>query len=95
MKFTTVNFSGHAVRQMFQRGISRDDVVHVLRTGDAIVEYPDDQPLPSVLLLGNVSDGPLHVVAAYDSACETCHVITAYVPDESIWESDWKTRRSP
>ena len=94
MEFTSVKFSGHAVRQMFIRGISRDDVVHVLRSGASIAEYPDDQPFPSTLLLAHASGRPLHVLEAYDQKTETCHVVTAYVPDPEIWEPDWSTRRT-
>jgi len=43
-------FSNHAVQQMFQRGISVDDVKFVLLNGIQVNEYPDDKPLLSKLL---------------------------------------------
>ncbi|MBI2917323.1 MAG: DUF4258 domain-containing protein [Chloroflexi bacterium] len=38
-------FRGHAIRRMFKRGISVDDVRHVLATGEVIEDYPDDSRL--------------------------------------------------
>jgi hypothetical protein len=45
-------FRVHAIQRMFQRQISKDDVRHVLETGDIIEEYLDDVPYPSRLVLG-------------------------------------------
>ena len=36
-------FSGHAVRRMFERGISVEDVESVLQNGEIIVSYPHIQ----------------------------------------------------
>ena len=49
---------------MFQRRITAQDVRHVLQTGEAIEEYPDDQPYPAKLVLGWHDGRPLHVVVA-------------------------------
>lgn len=45
-------FSTHAIKRMFERGISRTEVRHVLVTGKVIKEYPQDVPYPSQLVLG-------------------------------------------
>lgn len=63
----TLIFSGHAVKQMFQRSISRDEVKAALAAGEASAEYPDDRPYPSYLMLGIVNQRPIHVVAARDA----------------------------
>lgn len=42
-------FRVHAIKRMFQRQISKDDVRHVLETGEAIEAYPHDTPYPSRL----------------------------------------------
>jgi hypothetical protein len=88
-----VEFSGHALRRMFERGISVDEVLVVVSTGEIIADYPDDSPLPSCLLLGIVKTRPIHVVAAKDSVNQLCVIITAYPPDPAQWQADFKTRR--
>ena len=47
-----ISFSGHAVQRMFERGIGKEAVIGVIRTGEVIVSYPDDYPYPSFLMLG-------------------------------------------
>jgi hypothetical protein len=57
-----------------------------------ISDYPDDKPLPSVLILGFVEKRPLHVVLAYDIINETGYVVTAYVPDAKLWTENFNRR---
>ena len=54
----------HAVRRMFERGITEVDVHTDLSEGEEIAAYPDDTPYPSRLLIGWRGDKPPHVVAA-------------------------------
>ena len=89
------SFSGHAIRQMFARRISVDEVQEVAVKGETIAEYPEDTPYPSELLLGFLGGRPIHIVFAYDNVTGTGHVVTAYVPDARIWEPDFRTRRKP
>lgn len=72
----------------------RNDVVEVIATGEIIAEYPDDRPFPSYLMLGFKNLRPLHVVFAVDEDSQTCHIITVYSPDSSLWSEDFKIRRS-
>jgi hypothetical protein len=88
-------FSGHAVKQMFQRRISRDEVKSVLAEGEVIAEYPDNRPYPSYLMLRVVNQRPIHVVAAKDAETLTAYVVTAYEPDLNLWQPDFKTRKQP
>jgi hypothetical protein len=90
-----LKFTGHAIRQMFIRRISDTDVRNVIQGGEIIMDYPDDKPLPSKLILGFSNGRPIHVVLAYDAANETGYVITAYVPDENLWNNNYKSRRKP
>jgi hypothetical protein len=76
-------FSGHAIRRMALRKISRDEVLWVLAHGATIAEYPEDKPYPSRLISGIVSGRPIHVVAALDSGGGNCIVITTYEPAQS------------
>ena len=88
-----LKFSAHALQQLFLRNISTDDVEEVVRNGVTVVEYPDDIPYPSCLLLGINANRPIHVVAARNAE-GTCIIVTAYEPSLELWENDFRTRRS-
>jgi hypothetical protein len=92
--YKRIIFSGHAIRQMFHRAISKDDVLAVVRDGEVIIDYPDDKPYPSSLMLGFVKNNPLHVVFTVDKENQTGIVVTAYVPDDRLWSEDFKSRRT-
>ncbi len=94
MVYKRIVFSGHALRQMFGRGLKKDDCITVIRQGDVIMDYPDDKPYPSCLMLGFVGDVPVHIVLAVDVQAQTGIIITAYVPDPKIWTDDFRTRRT-
>ena len=84
----------HAVRRMFERAIRSEDVRFVLESGEVIEECPDDQPYPSRLVLGRHGTWPLHVVAADHTGTDETIVITAYEPDPTLWEPDFRTRKA-
>lgn len=86
----------HAQERAFQRKINRDEIRHVLETGETIAEYPDDRPLPSYLVLGWAEDGsrPVHVVAADDEEEGVTYVITVYEPDPKIWTDDFRRKQN-
>lgn len=86
-------FRVHAIKRMFQRRISKDDVRHVLESGEIIEAYPYDTPYPSRLVLGWRQAGPLHEVAADNADTGETIVITTYEPDPGEWERDCKRRR--
>ena len=77
---------------MFEREISPDDVLDVVRTGEIIKEYPDDRPYPSYLILKFVNNRPIHTVISKSDKDELCFVVTVYEPDLSIWAKDYKTK---
>jgi len=85
-------FTGHAIRKMFQRKRTKDDVRKVINHGEVISDYPDDKPFPSMLTLGFVEKRPVHVVLAYDNINETGYVVTTYVPDAKLWTENFKRR---
>lgn len=87
-------FSGHAVQRMFEKRISKADVLEVISSGEVITDYPDDRPFPSALILGFVEDRPIHMVLAIDQESQTCHIIIVYRPDPSLWTDDFKLRRT-
>jgi hypothetical protein len=78
---------------MFKRGISVDDVKKIINTGEIINEYPNDKPYPSYLILGFANFKPIHLVIAQEKALKECIIITAYHPDTTLWEVDFKTKK--
>lgn len=77
----------HALERMMERGISRTQVKQAILQGRIIEYYPDDCPVPSVLL------STLRPIVAYDADALQCHVITAYHPDLAHFQADLITRR--
>jgi hypothetical protein len=88
-----VEWQRHAFERMVERGIARTDVLAALSSGELIEEYPDDLPFPSALFFHMRGQSPLHVVAAFDAQTQWVFVITAYQPDLTHFEADFKTRR--
>ncbi len=88
-----IQFTGHAIRRMFERAINIAEMKRVIQTGEIIADYPNDQPFPSRLMLGFVADRPLHVVVSVEQQSGTCYIITAYDPDPELWDADLKARR--
>jgi len=86
-------FRVHAIKHMFERNISTDDVRQVLENGEMVEEYPEDKPFPSKLILGRIGSRPLHVVVAHDKATNEKIVITVYEPEPTMWEADFKRRK--
>ena len=91
---TSVTYTGHALRRMFERQLSTEEVVYTLQAGELVVDYPDDRPYPSQLRLGWVNGRAIHVVVSQNLENGECYVVTAYYPSLEIWNDDFKTRRS-
>lgn len=85
----------HVEKRMAQRNISRKDVKRCIMSGDIIEDYPDDYPYPSCLVFGYAENGTvLHVVVGISEGVpKILNIITAYVPNESKFMPDMKTRR--
>ncbi|KAB2921528.1 MAG: DUF4258 domain-containing protein [Candidatus Contendobacter sp.] len=58
------NYRQHAIKRMYERGITQADVEAALSTGMVIEDYPNDYPLPSCLWLGYIGNRPVHIVFA-------------------------------
>ena len=93
-KIHALKYSGHALKQMFERKISPDDVRLVVDRGDLIADYPNDVPSPTRLLLGFAGNRPLHIVLGYNALLGEGIVITAYEPDPKVWEPGFRSRKS-
>lgn len=82
----------HAAKRLAQRNISVNDIISCIQSGEIIEYYPDDYPYPSCLILGaSARKLPMHIVIG--SNLKTIWIITAYYPDQTIWESDLKSRK--
>jgi len=81
----SIIFSAHARVRMFERGISSEDILHILTDGEIIEEYEDDTPCPSFLMLGYLRGIAHHVVVG--CCADHIKIITVYHPDES-WTND-------
>lgn len=88
-----IQWTSHIVVRLLQRKIAQEDVENAILTGEIIEQYPDDYPNPSCLVLGlTINNKKLHVV------CGICDgllwFITAYFPDPTKWNKDFKTRKN-
>lgn len=91
-KAEQIAITEHARRRLIERGISVNDIIRCIDTGEIIKQYEDDKPFPSCLILGADIDGEyIHVVVSHDS--EWIYFITAYHPDTKVWEPDFRTRK--
>jgi len=82
----------HARCRLTERGITIDNIIQCIDSGEIIKQYEDDKPFPSCLILGTTAEKKqIHVVVSSDS--EWIYLITAYHPDTEVWESDFKTKK--
>lgn len=87
-------FRVHAIKRMFQRRISEQDVRQALDKAQIVEEYPDEEPYPCKLVLGWIGSRPLHVVLADNKPDQETIIITVYEPEVAQWEPDFKRRKS-
>jgi protocatechuate 3,4-dioxygenase beta subunit len=43
--------------------------------------------------MGYAEDRPLHIVAAVNAENFEIHLVTVYIPDDSIWMDDYRRRK--
>lgn len=85
--------SHHARVRMFERNISTDDLITIISTGEIIEDYPEDEPCPSVLMIGLINAVAYHTVIAI--CTDHIRVITVYIPEEDKWIEYRKRRGEP
>lgn len=85
--------SHHARVRMFERNISTDDLITIISSGEIIEEYPDDEPCPSVLIMGFIDAVAYHTVIAL--CRDHIRVITVYIPEEDKWIEYRRRRNEP
>jgi hypothetical protein len=87
-------FRVHAIQRMFERRISYKKVRQILEMGEVIEDYSAEMAEPSRLSLGFQGKRPIHVVASENSRANEITIITVYIPEQSRWNKDFKTRKS-
>lgn len=85
--------SHHARVRMFERDISTDDLIAVISSGEILEEYPEDEPCPSVLIMGFIGTVAYHTVVAL--CRDHIRVITVYIPEEDKWIEYRRRRDEP
>ncbi len=84
----------HVAAHAMKEGFAREDIVEAILAGTIIEEYADEK---RVLICGPTSLARqtiiyLHAVCEYANPAYVA-VVTAYLPDESLWESPPFKRR--
>lgn len=74
------------------RKIKAADIEQAVKTARIIEDYPEDRRGASCLMLGFISERPLHILFGL-LEMESILVITAYEPNPAEWEPDWATRK--
>ncbi len=80
----------HAYDRIKQRELNLEMIENAILEDDIVESYPDDYPLSSILLLGFHDKCPLHIICAPSD--KGLIIISAYIPNQDIWQSDYKTR---
>ena len=86
-----VKFTEHFKIRLKERGMRFSDIKQALMSGEIIEEISNDQPNPSVLILGYANNIPLHIAIGIGD--DLLWLVTAYIPSCDIWENDYKTRK--
>ncbi len=90
-KDNKIEWSLHSLKRIRERNIKSSEVIDCIMNGGIIEEYPNDRPLPSCLICGEIKAKYLHTVLASDN--KRIYIITAYIPNSNEWENDFKTRK--
>jgi len=78
---------------VFECNVSTDELIAIISLGEIIEEYPDDEPCPSVLIMGFINAVAYHTVIA---VCrDHIRVITVYIPEQDKWIEYRRRRNEP
>jgi len=93
IKIGEILISHHARVRMFERNISTDALIAIISSGEIIEKYPEDEPCPSLLIMGLIDAVVYHTVIAI--CTDHIRVITVYIPEENKWIEYRKRRDEP
>lgn len=84
----------HHVNMRFGvRRLTRDMICSAIDSYEIIESYPEDKYLPSYLVRGDHLAGIFHVLVAADVGGQNVRIVTAYLPDVSKWDVEFRRRR--
>lgn len=91
-----VRLSEHGYEELGKDAILTEDVVASITTAVLVEDYPDRFRGPSILALQHDANGrPIHVVWALAAdEWRPAVLVTAYRPDPSLWDSDFRRRKN-
>jgi hypothetical protein len=88
-----VRISDHADEEAEADKLTFDEIYFSVIHGEIIEKYPDDEPYPSCLILGETFSGEaVHSVWAYNKQNKWTVIITVYRPDPELW-INWRERK--
>lgn len=89
-----IRITDHAYEEVQADNLSFDKIFISIFQGEIIEVYPNDQPYPSCLILGETfNQDPVHSVWGYNPENHWVVLITVYRPDPKFW-INWRKRRS-
>jgi len=83
----------HRKQGSFERNVSTDNLIAIISSGEIIETYPDDEPCPSILMIGFIEAIVYHAVIAV--CTDHIRVITVHIPEEDKWIEYRKRRKEP
>ncbi len=87
-------WSVHAVRKLRIERLRKSQIEDALNDCVLVEDYPVvGRPLPDCLVLGFVSENPVHMVVALDQDFDRIFIVTVYRPLPERWEDGWKRRK--
>jgi len=92
IKSDKIKWTEHCANRMFERDITKEDVINAVSNGKIIEYYEKAYPFPSCLILGlDKLNTMLHVCLGINK--DFIYIITAYYPDNVEWEEDRERRK--
>jgi hypothetical protein len=90
-----IKISSHGYDELVEDKILFLDIMHDVKNGIVIEDYPEYYKGPCVLVLQKDTHGhPIHVVWGIPKRIASPAVlVTAYRPDRKQWEEDFKRRK--
>lgn len=85
----------HVNMRLADRHIARQAILDAEATYEIIESYPEDKYLPSYLIWAMASGFVFHILFAADVPDTNVRVITAYRPDPTQWDGDFRRRLHP
>ena len=89
-----VRISDHAYEELVIDHLLLDEVLRGVSSGILVEDYPDAFKGPSVLVLQDHSNKPVHVVWGLPKhGADYVTLVTAYLPDPKKWYDGYSHRR--